>query len=124
MARKLPVTCATRDNMKIAAPLGPINQRCKLITKFVFSQPPPVPPVPPPAKYQFGYSVSDDYGNEYGHEESRNGDSAHGMFSVLLPDGRKQIVRYRADAKGYHPTITYEPAKRRAPISSTLSGPY
>uniref|UniRef100_A0A7G3AI14 Putative cuticular protein 56f n=1 Tax=Lutzomyia longipalpis TaxID=7200 RepID=A0A7G3AI14_LUTLO len=62
-----------------------------------------------PAKYSFEYQVLDyPSGNDFGHMESRDGDRAVGRYYVLLPDGRKQIVTYEADEKGYRPTITYE----------------
>ncbi|XP_015120139.1 uncharacterized protein LOC107043223 [Diachasma alloeum] len=64
----------------------------------------------PPAKYQFEYRVNDEYGNDYSHKESREGDNTQGVYTVLLPDGRKQIVHYKADRNGYMPTITYEDA--------------
>ncbi|XP_057319471.1 pro-resilin-like [Microplitis mediator] len=63
----------------------------------------------PLAKYEFEYRVNDEYGNDYSHKESRNGDdSTQGVYTVLLPDGRKQIVHYTADQDGYKPKITYE----------------
>lgn len=62
-----------------------------------------------PAKYSFEYQVLDyPSGNDFGHMESRDGDKTVGRYYVLLPDGRKQIVQYEADEKGYRPTITYE----------------
>ncbi|XP_034935409.1 proline-rich extensin-like protein EPR1 [Chelonus insularis] len=60
------------------------------------------------AKYDFEYRINDDLGNDYSHKESRSGDNTEGIYTVLLPDGRKQIVRYVANRNGYKPTITYE----------------
>lgn len=47
-------------------------------------------------------------GNDFGHKESRQGDFTTGTYYVVLPDGRKQIVEYEADANGYRPKISYE----------------
>ena len=45
-----------------------------------------------PANYAFGYAVQDPYTyNEFGHQESRSGHVTKGSYSVLLPDGRKQV---------------------------------
>lgn len=45
-----------------------------------------------PARYNFRYDVNDQYsGNDFGHEESRDGDRVVGQYYVLLPDGRKQV---------------------------------
>lgn len=47
-------------------------------------------------------------GNDFGHEEERQGDVARGKYYVLLPDGRRQVVEYVADNEGYKPKISYE----------------
>jgi hypothetical protein len=45
--------------------------------------------------YNFGYSVQDPYTYQnFGHEESRNGDNTKGQYFVNLPDGRRQVVTY------------------------------
>ncbi|KAF5271077.1 hypothetical protein FQR65_LT00496 [Abscondita terminalis] len=61
-----------------------------------------------PANYNFEYHVQDNYGNDFGHQEARQGDVAQGKYFVLLPDGRRQIVEYVADQSGYKPKISYE----------------
>ncbi|XP_057661659.1 pro-resilin-like [Diorhabda carinulata] len=62
-----------------------------------------------PANYQFSYHVEDAAsGNDFGHEEERQGDVAKGKYFVLLPDGRRQTVEYTADLDGYKPKVTYE----------------
>ncbi|XP_023021119.2 uncharacterized protein [Leptinotarsa decemlineata] len=62
-----------------------------------------------PANYQFEYHVQDAAsGNDFGHEEERQGDVAQGKYFVLLPDGRVQTVEYTADSEGYKPKVTYE----------------
>lgn len=54
--------------------------------------------------------MSDEFGNDYAHKESRAGAQTQGFYSVLLPDGRKQIVHYEADEGGFKPRISYEAA--------------
>ncbi|KAJ8967061.1 hypothetical protein NQ314_003121 [Rhamnusium bicolor] len=62
-----------------------------------------------PANYQFEYHVQDaPSGNDFGHEEERQGDVAKGKYFVLLPDGRLQTVEYTADLDGYKPKVSYE----------------
>ncbi|KAL0273835.1 UNVERIFIED_CONTAM: hypothetical protein PYX00_006410 [Menopon gallinae] len=62
-----------------------------------------------PAHYEFHYNIHDPHhGTEFGHKEYRDGHVAKGQYIVLLPDGRRQIVDYIADAHGYRPTIRYE----------------
>ncbi|KAK0161902.1 hypothetical protein PV327_008303 [Microctonus hyperodae] len=63
---------------------------------------------PDVSKYEFAYAVKDEFGNDYTHKQSQNGDDTRGVYTVLLPDGRKQIVHYTANNDGYKPSITYE----------------
>ncbi|KAK0095166.1 hypothetical protein PV326_009083, partial [Microctonus aethiopoides] len=58
------------------------------------------------SKYEFEYAVKDEFGNDYTHKESQNDDDTRGVYTVLLPDGRKQIVHYTANSDGYKPSIT------------------
>ncbi|XP_046434212.1 uncharacterized protein LOC124186497 [Neodiprion fabricii] len=61
------------------------------------------------AKYNFGYHVNDyKSGNDFGHEEARDGLVTNGRYCVLLPDGRVQNVKYRVDENGYHAKVSYE----------------
>ncbi|XP_019753819.2 uncharacterized protein LOC109533067 [Dendroctonus ponderosae] len=61
------------------------------------------------AKYAFGYRILDEkHGNDFGHEEERNGKLTKGHYYVRLPDGRKQRVDYYADKSGYHARVRYE----------------
>ena len=46
------------------------------------------------AKYEFNYKVKDDKGNDYGHEEKRDGDLTEGLYYNHLPDGRRETVTY------------------------------
>ncbi|XP_066948369.1 pro-resilin-like [Macrobrachium rosenbergii] len=62
------------------------------------------------AKYSFSWAVSDDSSsNEFGHQESRDGDFTQGSYYVQLPDGRVQRVSYHVDDDdGYVAEVTYE----------------
>ncbi|XP_022125066.2 pro-resilin-like isoform X2 [Pieris rapae] len=47
-------------------------------------------------------------GTEFGHREERQEETAEGEYHVVLPDGRKQTVSYKADERGFKPQISYE----------------
>ena len=64
-----------------------------------------------PTQYRYDWHVADSYSaNDFGQEEARSGYNTDGGYTVLLPDGRKQIVTYRvADAySGYVADVRYE----------------
>ena len=63
----------------------------------------------PAQPYSFAYEVNDapSY-NNYGHSENSDGNVVTGSYRVLLPDGRTQIVNYRADKNGYVADVKYE----------------
>ena len=46
--------------------------------------------------------------NDFGHKETSNGKVVTGSYFLLLLDGRKQIVTYRADDYGYVADVKYE----------------
>ncbi|XP_076052866.1 uncharacterized protein LOC143032278 [Oratosquilla oratoria] len=55
----------------------------------------------PPANYNFEYRVQDvESGNDFGHNEARQGDDTQGSYDVLLPDGKKLVVSYTVGAEG------------------------
>ncbi|XP_076059587.1 uncharacterized protein LOC143036224 [Oratosquilla oratoria] len=66
-------------------------------------------PAPPP-QYDFNYAVKDDYsGNDFGHQEARDGYDTQGSYYVQLPDGRLQKVSYIVNGdSGYVAEVTYE----------------
>ncbi|XP_042859591.1 cuticle protein 18.6-like [Penaeus japonicus] len=75
-----------------------------------------------PAQYNFDWGVVDDYsGNNYGHQESRDGYNTQGSYYVQLPDGRLQKVTYYVDGdSGFVAEVSYEgqaqyPAYQPAP---------
>ncbi|XP_037801474.1 cuticle protein 19.8-like [Penaeus monodon] len=77
---------------------------------------PPVPsyntpaPVPlGPAQYDFNYVVQDNIGNDFGHQESRNGYDTQGTYYVQLPDGRLQTVTYTVNGdSGFVADVAYQ----------------
>merc|ERR1712018_490883 len=89
-----------------------------------YPAPAPVPapayPVPAPAPYHepkgkeepyaFQYGVADDYSKaNFNAAESSDGKVVSGSYSVALPDGRIQHVKYTADHyNGYVAEVTYE----------------
>ncbi|XP_037802388.1 pro-resilin-like [Penaeus monodon] len=62
------------------------------------------------AKYDFQWAVKhDDSGNDFGHQEARDGEDTQGSYYVQLPDGRLQTVRYVVDGDdGYVADVNYE----------------
>ncbi|XP_042865405.1 cuticle protein 8-like [Penaeus japonicus] len=73
----------------------------------VYHSEPHYPDVPP--KYAYNYGIIDDYaGANFGHSESRDGYKTEGSYTVDLPDGRKQIVKYVDNGDGLVAEVTYE----------------
>ncbi|XP_042239565.1 cuticle protein 8-like [Homarus americanus] len=99
-----------------------------------YSQPAPIVYEPVgPAQYDFNYAVKDDYaGNDFGHQETRDGYNTQGSYYVQLPDGRLQTVTYYVDGDSgyvakvdfqgeaqypaYQPAPSYQPAPQPQPI--------
>ncbi|XP_068238946.1 pro-resilin-like [Palaemon carinicauda] len=73
-----------------------------------------------PAKYDFNYAVKDDYsGNDFGHQEARDGYDTQGSYYVLLPDGRLQKVSYNVNGdSGFVAEVTYEGEPQYNPAPS------
>ncbi|MPC30334.1 Pro-resilin [Portunus trituberculatus] len=60
------------------------------------------------AKYEFNYKVKDDEGNDFGHEERRDGDYTQGSYYNELPDGRRQVVTYEVNGdSGFVADVKY-----------------
>jgi len=61
------------------------------------------------AYYKYDWGLKDDYFNDFGQHEAREGDKTTGSYWVVLPDGRKQIVTYYVDGNsGYVADVKYE----------------
>ncbi|XP_071541411.1 pro-resilin-like [Panulirus ornatus] len=60
-------------------------------------------------KYSFNWAIDDDpSSNEFGHQETRDGDDTQGSYYVELPNGRLQKVVYTVYGDdGYQPLVTY-----------------
>ena len=63
-----------------------------------------------PQPYQYQYGVQDDYsGTNFAASENSDSKVVTGTYTVHLPDGRIQTVKYTADHyNGYVADVTYE----------------
>ena len=62
-----------------------------------------------PQPYSFGFDVKDSETYvDFDHSEKSYDKVTTGSYRVALPDGRTQIVTYRADANGYTADVKYE----------------
>ena len=74
--------------------------------------------------YEFAWEVKDEpTKNDYAHEAKSDGKVVTGSYRVLLPDGRTQIVSYRADENGYVADVKYE-GEAQFPAPSEGNGNY
>jgi len=73
----------------------------------------------PPKPYNFAYGVNDPYqGLDFGQNEESDGNTVQGSYTVQLPDGRTQIVKYQADHhSGFHADISYKGEAQYPPKS-------
>jgi len=60
--------------------------------------------------YQFDYAVNDHYsGAVFSQNENSDAKNVNGYYSVNLPDGRTQLVKYIVDGySGYNAEVSYE----------------
>ncbi|KAI9558823.1 hypothetical protein GHT06_015612 [Daphnia sinensis] len=62
-----------------------------------------------PMPHSFAWAVKDEPSkNDYSHQQESDGKVTTGSYRVVLPDGRTQIVAYRADENGYVADVKYE----------------
>ncbi|XP_057381624.1 uncharacterized protein LOC130704174 [Daphnia carinata] len=62
-----------------------------------------------PQPYSFGYDVQDKESyNDFDHSEKSDSYGVTGSYRVVLPDGRTQLVTYKADYYGYVADVKYE----------------
>jgi len=73
--------------------------------------------------YRFGYSVTDTKtGDSKTREETRDGNSVTGSYTVADPDGRLRRVTYTADAEnGFQAVVTYD--GEAGPPAIPIAGP-
>merc|ERR1719342_547135 len=72
--------------------------------------PPPSYEKEVPQPYQYQYGVQDDYsGSNFAASENSDAKVVTGSYTVHLPDGRIQTVKYTADHyNGYVADVSYE----------------
>ena len=79
-----------------AAPQGPLP----VIASGDLSEPP---------VYAYNYGVSDDEsGTQFSQSEQRDGPLTSGSYSVALPDGRTQTVKYTDSGDGVNMEVSYD----------------
>ncbi|KAI9558830.1 hypothetical protein GHT06_015619 [Daphnia sinensis] len=62
-----------------------------------------------PMPHSFAWAVKDEPSkNDYSHQQESDGKVTTGSYRVVLPDGRTQIVTYKADQNGYVADVKYE----------------
>ena len=64
-------------------------------------------PMPMPFRYDWAVKDQPSY-NDYSHQSVSDGITENGSYRVVLPDGRTQIVTYKADENGYVAEVKYE----------------
>ena len=77
-----------------------------------------------PSPYAFDYAVSNvETGAEYAANENSDGTQTTGFYTVALPDGRIQTVKYTVDESGgFNAEVTYE-GEARFPEPSEYNAP-
>ncbi|KAJ2939692.1 hypothetical protein O0L34_g14412 [Tuta absoluta] len=73
-----------------------------------------------PAKYDYSYSVADPHtGDHKSQHETRDGDSVHGFYEFVQPDGSVRKVEYTADAHNGFNAVVHNsaPAVHAAPAA-------
>merc|ERR1719369_898946 len=69
-----------------------------------------------PPVYSYQYGVNDDYsGANFQQSENRDGYSTSGIYTVALPDGRVQTVKYTDNGDGVIQDVTYEGVPQYGP---------
>ncbi|XP_046638561.1 pro-resilin-like [Daphnia pulicaria] len=74
-----------------------------------------------PMPHSFAWEVKDEPSkNDFSHQQESDGKVTTGSYRVALPDGRTQIVTYRADQNGYVAEVKYE-GEAQYPAPSSYS---
>ena len=78
-----------------------------------------------PRPYAFDYAVNDHYtGTNFAQNEKSDGHNAEGSYTVALPDGRIQTVKYVADHyDGFNAEVSYK-GEARHPEYKPAPAPY
>ena len=104
------------------APAGPPSYHAPVYKPAPAYKPAPSyhePKYEEPKPYHYAYGVSDEYAgtNFEAAEDSDAYGNVNGGYSVLLPDGRRQNVKYTADHySGYIADVSYEGYANPAPV--------
>ncbi|KAK8392517.1 hypothetical protein O3P69_014712 [Scylla paramamosain] len=100
------VAAALADRAPLQATPSPTTSHPTALPAPSYSAPQPVSP----PKYDFSWNVKDDpSGNDYGHQEGRNGYDTQGSYYVQLPDGRLQEVTYTVNGdSGFVAQVNYQ----------------
>ncbi|XP_015370265.1 PREDICTED: pro-resilin-like [Diuraphis noxia] len=78
-----------------------------------------------PEPFNFAYQVKDEPTNtDFKHEANSDGKRVTGSYTILLPDGRNQIVTYVADENGYNANVRYEGELKPQPDQPGSQGGY
>ena len=73
--------------------------------------------------YDFAWAVKDESSyNDYSHQAKSDGKLTAGTYSVVLPDGRTQIVNYKDEGYGYVAEVKYI-GKAKYPEYTTAAYP-
>ena len=99
-----------------AAPAGPPSYHAPVLSYK--AAPAYHEPKYAPNPYHYAYGVSDEYtGTNFEAAEDSDGNLVTGHYSVLLPDGRRQNVKYTSDHyTGYIADVSYEGYAAPAPV--------
>merc|ERR1711892_1565519 len=74
------------------------------------------PDLAEPPVYNYQYGVSDDYsGASFQQSDTRDGYATSGSYTVALPDGRIQTVKYTDNGDGIIQDVTYEGVPQYGP---------
>ncbi|KAL4100750.1 hypothetical protein QTP88_020782 [Uroleucon formosanum] len=78
-----------------------------------------------PEPFNFAYQVKDAPTNtDFKHEANSDGKRVTGEYSVLLPNGRNQVVTYVDDENGYNAKINYKGEAKPQPSQPDIQGGY
>jgi len=76
--------------------------------------------------YELEWAVKDDESaNDFGHQESSDGNVVTGSYRVVLPDGRTQTVTFKVEGEsGYVAEVTYEGEAKYPEAESKAAATY
>ncbi|XP_071536213.1 pro-resilin-like [Panulirus ornatus] len=97
---------AYKQVVVLAALVGAVLASPAPLPALGYGHPQPVNTNP---AYNFNYAVRDNFGNDFGHQESRDGYNTRGSYYAQLPDGRLQKVDYTVQGdSGFVAQVGYQ----------------